>query len=161
MASTMTSPQIAAAIQAGLAGGAAPAPSTSNVNHSAALTPAVGGSAGQVNKIYSAAFTVTTGTPLSIDLTALTDPLGAALNFTNVAAILISNDSVVAGQDFSVGGGTNGLFTAAPNIIAANGGMYLLANPNPGITVDGTHKIITITVAAGTGVGGKITVLGH
>jgi hypothetical protein len=161
MATTVASPALAASVTANLTGGAPPAPSQSPVNHSYNPTLTVGAAAGQSNKVYSAPFTVTTGTPLALDLTTLVDPLGGALNFSAVTSILITNDSTTAGQDFTIGGGTNGLFTAAPNIVAANGGAYFISNPTAQITVDGTHKILTIAVAAGTGVGGKVTIVGR
>ena len=160
MPSTLSSPQVSAAIVSTITGGASPAPSTANVNHAAARTPTVGSGAGNVNKIYSAAFTVTNGAPLSLDLTALTDPLGQANNFGTVYSILITNDSTTAGQDFTCFGGTNGLIATSTELCYANGGAKLLDTGTTGITVDGTHKIITIAVAAGTAVPGKITVIG-
>jgi hypothetical protein len=160
MASTLTNPQISAAITVALAGGAAPAISAANVQHAVAQTLTAGASAGQVNKVYSAARSVSNGTPDSIDLTALTDPLGQALNFTKVSAILINNLSTTVGRDLTIGGGTNGLFTAAPNPVKANGGIWFLADPTAQITVDGTHKIITVAIAAGTD-SYNITVIGQ
>jgi hypothetical protein len=162
MATLLSSPSVTSSVTANLTGGAAPAPSQSPVNHTyaPAVPLAVGSGAGQANKCYSAAFSVTSGAPLLLDLTALTDPLGGALNFTNVSEILITNDSTTAGQDFTIGAGTNGLFTAAPNVVRANGGQWHLTDVNPGITVDGTHKIFQIANASGTA-SGKITILGR
>jgi hypothetical protein len=162
MSDTMNNPQVSAQINASLSGGAAPATASSNIAHNVANALVVGASAGQVNKAYSSPFTVSNGSPLVLDLnTGLTDPLGNALVFTKVAAILISNDSTTTGEDFTLGGGTNPLFTTAPNIVAAKGGAYLIVNPVAQITVDSTHKTIQIAVAAGTNVPGKITVIGQ
>lgn len=162
MSDTMTNPQVSLQISASLTGGAAPATASSAVAHTIANALTSGSGAGQVNKTYSSAFTVTSGSPLVLDLTTgLVDPLGNALVFSEVSAILISNDSTTAGQDFTIGGGTNPLFASAPNIVAANGGAWMILNPTAQITVDSTHKTVQISVAAGTSVPGKITVIGH
>lgn len=162
MSTTLSNVSIAAAITAALAGGAAPATVSGNVQHNCADTPTVGSSTGNVNKVYSAAFTVDTGTPLSLDLTSLVDPLGQTNNFGTVHAILIENLSIVAGRDFTVFGGTNGLVATSTTLIYAGTkpGFLLIDFGTTGIAVDGTHKIITIAVAAGTGIAGKITVVG-
>ncbi len=162
MASTLANPQISSAITVALSGGAAPAVASANVQHSVAQTLTVGASAGQVSKVYSASLLVSTGTPASLDLTTgLFDPLGVALVFTKVSAIHINNLSTTVGQNLTIGGGTNGLFTASPNTCDANGGEWFIASPTAQITVDGTHKIITITAAAGTNVPYNITVIGQ
>lgn len=162
MASTLTSPQISATIKGSLAGGAAPATATSNPNHSPVEAPVVGSTSGQCNLIYSAPFAVSNGSPLALDLTSLQDPLGAALNFSQAHAILIENDSTTAGQDMTIFGGSNGLLAASTAILYAGTapGFQLLNFGTTGVTVDSTHKIIQIAVAAGTNVAGKITVLG-
>jgi hypothetical protein len=162
MATLLASPSVTSSVTANLTGGAAPAPSQSPVNHTyaPAVPLSVGNGAGQANKCYSAAFSVTSGSPLLLDLTTLTDPLGGALNFGTVVDILITNDSVTAGQDFTIGGGTNGLFTAAPNTVQANGGQWHWTGVNPGLATDGTHKILQIANASGTAAG-KITILGR
>lgn len=159
MAATLSNPQISAAISVTLSGGAAPATTSSNVSHASARTPTVGSATGNVNKVYSATFSVATGTPVSLDLTTLTDPLGNALNFGTVYSILVTNDSVTAGQDLTIFGGTNGLIATSTELVYANGGTKLLDTGTTGIATDGTHKIVTIAAAAGT-VAGKITIIG-
>lgn len=83
------------------------------------------------------------GSPTSIDLTSLTDAYGVAISFTTVKHLLICNNDGT--NAVTVGGGTNGLFSALPSLIG--GGAY---NLTTNFTVDGTHKIILITPAAGT-----------
>src|SRR3954468_1095228 len=105
MATTVTSPQISMSMQANLDAGAAPAPVKVNVQHQVAELPVVGSGAGQVNKVYSAPFTVTSGAPFTLDLTAAPDPAGgAAMNFTQVHGWLLENQSTTAGQDMTPGG---------------------------------------------------------
>lgn len=160
MAATLSNPQISAAITSGMAGGALPATATGSISDGTARGAVVGSGAGQVNKIYSAAFTVTSGTPFTIDLTTLTDLLGNAITFGTYIASKITNLSVTTGQDFTCFGGTNGLLATSTELCYANGGNKLHDTGTTGITVDSTHKIIQITVAAGTSVAGTITVIG-
>lgn len=160
MAATLTVPKAQAKITATLTGGQAPATGQWAVNHSVLNAPDVGSSAGQSNKVHSLNYLVSNGTPLTIDLTSTVDPSGAAIAFSFVNAILVSNDSVAAGQDLTVGGGSNPIVPASP-AVQPNGGAYYVSAPNPGITVDSTHKILQITVAAGTNVPIQVTVLGR
>lgn len=95
-----------------------------------------------ITKLFFATYTVGTSAT-SIDVTALTDAFGQALNFATVKHLQIVNLSGV--QTLTVGGGTNGLFTALPTL-AVNGCYQLTTN----FTVDGTHKIIALTANAST-----------
>jgi hypothetical protein len=109
MAATLTNPQIGMAISGLLTSGTFPVRSASPT-HQNTSTPAVGNSAGQVNRLYQAAFTVaSSGSPTSIDLTTLVDIDGTTINFVNIYSIEISNDSVTTGENMTLFGGTNGL----------------------------------------------------
>jgi hypothetical protein len=158
MSSTLTVPQVSAAITGNLAGGTAPARTSSNVNDATASTPTVGTSAGNANALYSGAITVASGTPQTIDLTSVTDPLGASVVFTSIRAIKITNTSTTAGQNVTFGGGTNEVFSGASETLEP-GGTFLFDFP-AGKAVDGTHKAIILTAAAGSPVI-DVTVLGH
>ena len=160
MAAVLSNPAISCAITCNMSGGAAPAPATAVINDATARQATVGSSAGNVNKIYSAVFTVTNGTPLVFDVTSLTDALGNALNFGTVYAIKITNSSTTAGQDFTLYGGTNPILAASTELCYANGGVKLLDTGTTGIAISGSVKTIQITVAAGTGVAGVITIIG-
>jgi hypothetical protein len=108
MAATLTNPQIGMAISGLLTSGTFPVRSASPT-HQNTSTPAVGNSAGQVNRLYQAAFTVaSSGSPTSIDLTTLVDIDGTTINFVNIYSIEISNDSVTTGENMTLFGGTNG-----------------------------------------------------
>ena len=160
MATTLVSPKVAVSATAGLTGGAAPATSSSSPNHAVSWAPTVGTAAGNADKIYSAAFTVTSGTPLVLDMTSLLDPLGGAVNFAHVLAVIISNDSVTAGQIFTVGGGTTPVLGSDQLTVQPNGGVGAVINPNPGYTT-ASANLLKILVAAGTAVAGKITIIGR
>lgn len=162
MATTVGSPTTGFNISAVLTGGAAPAPVTSNVNESLNESLTVGAAAFNVNCVYSAPFTVTNGTPKTWDLTSITDALGNALVFTNVTAIAVKNLSVTSGQDMTLGGAiSNSILTAFPVVMAAQPQLSGLALCGIELTVDGTHKILELTVAAGTAVAGQITIFGR
>lgn len=161
---TLTNPQLSGAVVATLTGSAGSSNTTTNVNHASASTPVVGSGAGQVNKIYDSAFTIVdNATPTTIDLSNVADPQGNALSFSVVNAIKITNNSIVAGQDITPFGGTNGLLaTSTVKVLAGTTpGSLTLDFGTTGVTVDGTHKIIQLALAAGAGVTGKITVLGR
>jgi len=106
----------------------------------------------ETTKCYFGNFTVTTS-PTSIDLTGLTDAYGSALSFATIRHLQITNNDET--NSLTVGGGTNGLFTTLPFSLvgysASNGtsdGSCLQLTTN--LTVDGTHKILTLTAGAGS-----------
>jgi hypothetical protein len=144
MAATLTNPQIGMAISGILSSGTFPV-RTASPAHTNTSTPTVGASAGQVNRLYQAAFTVaSSGSPTSI-------------------AIEVSNDSITPGEDMTLFGGTNGLVATGTLVLKAGTDPGAICHKwgSAGVTVDGTHKIVQITIAAGTNVTGKITILGR
>jgi hypothetical protein len=162
MPTTLSNPSITLQIKATLTAGAVPAPIGSLVSHAPTFSLAAGNSAGNVDRCYSASFTITTGTPLTINVASAFDPLGSALGMIHVTSVLVENDSATAGQDMTIGGGANPVLGTYLGIAQANGGVDFSCNPNPGFTVaGGSADTLTITVAAGTSVPGKITILGR
>lgn len=157
MASTLSNASISSQISVDIVRGGL----LGTVTHRNAQTPAIGTVTNQVNLVFQNDFTVATGTPITFDLTSLTDPAGAAINFGHVTHFHVENFSTITGEDLTIGGGTNGLFAADPKPVRANGGNVQHADPNPGILVDGTHKIIQLAAAAGTAVLGRITIIGR
>jgi hypothetical protein len=162
MSTTLSNPSITAQFKAQLTAGAVPAPVTSQVNHLPTVTLGPGNSPGNVDRCFSEPFTVTAGTPLTINLSTALDPIGNALAMLHVTSILVENDSTTAGQNFTVGGGTNPALGTDQGTAQANGGVFCVVNPNPGYAVvSGASDTLQITVAAGTSVPGKITILGR
>ncbi len=105
----------------------------------------------EITKIYIATATVTT-TPTSIDLTAVTDAFGNSISFSSVKQLIIHNkDTAIA---LTVGGGTNGLFSTLPFTLvgydASQGSDGTCLNLTTTISIDGTHKILTLTAASGS-----------
>jgi hypothetical protein len=149
--------KIGVAFQSAFGAGA----TTGTVNHTVTSIPPIGSVAGSQDLEHSKDYAITAGTPLVLDVTALADQQGNAQNFAHVTGILVSNGSTTAGQDLTVGGGSNPLIATWGQPVQANGGWYGFGAPNPGITVSGTVKNIQITVAAGTNVPLTVTVKGR
>lgn len=160
---TLSNPRTGVSISASLAVGATGAALLSGtINHAPTnQTPTVGNSAGNVNKIYANQITLATGTTTTLDLTALTDPAGGTVSLVHVNHFLIENLSTATAEIITAGGGTNGLVDTITLPIAANGGKLFYEAPNPGITVDSTHKLLRLDVASGTAVLVNVTILGR
>lgn len=162
MATTLSNPQPSVQLKCQLTSGAAPAVVSSQVNHQPTVTIGAGNSVGSVDGCFSESFTVSAGTPLTITLPSATDPLGNALAMVHVTSVLVENDSTTAGQGFTVGGGTHPVLGTDQGTAQANGGVFFVINPNPGYSVvAGTSDTLQISVASGTNVPGKVTVLGR
>lgn len=157
MSTVLSNPTITTQLSSDLVSGLL----SGNVTHRHALTPSIGTPAGSVNLMYTSSFTLASGTPLSIDLTSIIDVGNNSVSFGHLTHLLLENISLVSGENIAIGGGTNGVFTLDPTTAKPNGGAKLLIDPNPGIVIDGTHKIITLAAASGTGVLGRITILGR
>ena len=156
MSTTLSNLNINSQISADIASGLL----TGKFNNRSAATPSVGTSAGSINLLVHQTFSINSGTPLAIDLTSVADVAGNTVTFGHLNYIKILNSGTNSGGDLSIGGGTNGVFTADPKSIRANGGIATHYDPNPGITIDSTHKIITVTSASGA-VTGSITLAGR
>jgi hypothetical protein len=162
MPTTLSNPVATVQLKCQLTAGAAPAIVTSQVNHQPNLPIGPGNTAGNVDRCFSESFTITAGTPLTINVATATDPLGNALGIVHVSSILVENDSTTAGQDFTVGGGTHPVLGTDQATAQANGGAVCIVNPNPGYAVvSGASDTLQISVAAGTSVTGKVTILGR
>jgi hypothetical protein len=160
MATTLFNPSVVAQITCQLNSGAPPAVVTSQVNQQPDVPLGAGNTPGNVDRCFSEPFTVTSGTPLTINLVTALDPLGSALGAVHVTSVLVENDSTTAGQDFTVGAGTHPVLGTDQGTAQANGGVFFVINPNPGYSVvSGTSDTLQISVAAGTNVSGKVTIL--
>lgn len=120
-----------------------------------------GTAAGNVNAIVARDLVIATGTPFTVDLTAAVDPAGNTVAFGHLTHWMLQNLSAQAGEDLTFFGGTNGVMAALPMPCRANGGNLHHADPNPGIAIDGAHKIVQITAAAGAAVAARLLLLGR
>jgi hypothetical protein len=162
MSTTLSNPSAGVQLKCQLTAGSSPAVVTSQVNHQPNISLGAGSTAGNVNACFSESFTVSNGSPLTINLASANDPLGNALSIVHVTSVLVENDSTTAGQDFTIGGGTHPVLGTDQGTAQANGGAFFVFNPNPGYSVvGGTSDTLQISVAAGTNVAGKVTIFGR
>jgi len=153
--------------------GASVAQLTAATNAALATAIASGTGNGQANAIVSYAGTVSTGTPVTVDLCGLAGLVNPTL-LTGIKAILIQNQSQTVGQDLTFGD-VSGVITnewtapfgtAAGAIIAHAGSaagqpLGAIAMQSPiGYAVDGSHHLLTVTAAAGTNVPFQIDIIG-
>lgn len=94
-----------------------------------------GAAVNQANLIFQDSYTIASGGEQLIDLTALTDSLGAAVNFARLKLIYVKNRSTTVGANLQLGGTvSNGLSTLyvgtnAGQLIGPDG-LALLVNPS-------------------------------
>jgi hypothetical protein len=162
MPTTLSNPIASVQLKCLLTAGAAPAVVAAQVNHQPNVAIGAGNTAGNVDRCFCEPFTVTAGTPLTVNVASAVDPMGNALGIVHVTSVLVENDSATAGQDFTVGGGTHPVLGTDQGTAQANGGVFCEVNPNPGYAVvTGTSDTLQVLVAAGTNVAGKITIFGR
>lgn len=168
----ITNPKIRIAFTASLAAGDLSAPAAVAVDVGTdprvGVSPGVGAAVGQVSAVYAIEGTVSSGSPVTIDVTSLTDPAGNAIpSLARVLGFCIENLSVTAGQIITLAGGaSNPLFsdqmTLQPNTDSFPvGGTGAIWNPAPGYAVDSTHKTIMVSVAAGSNVRYNLALFGN
>ncbi len=163
MASTLSGPSVSISISAGLSGGASPALTAATIADTTTARPGVGSIAGQVSKVYSSQLTINTASATTLDLTSLTDALGASVSFGKLRGVKITNTSAVAGEDITVGGGSNAIIPAASPLVASVSLDATFAQNfgTVGLTVDSTHKNLLIAAAAGSAVSVIVTLIGQ
>lgn len=154
MAATLSNPTVISQIALDFVSGAI----SGSVNHREAPTIGSGTPSGSINLAITKDVLVATGTPLVIDLTAVDDPSGATISLSHFCGCLFKNQSGVTAEVFTVGGGTNAIISALPDVEPS--GHIHQYNPT-GKTVDSTHKNLQFTVASGTSVAGRLTILGR
>lgn len=97
--------------------------------------------------------TIATGTPLDIDLKALTDEFGAAVNMAEIVAFVVINDSATAGETITVGAAASNAWVAwlgdaSDTIKIGPGGMLFWQSPIDGVATDATHKVLRLAASA-------------
>ena len=136
---------------------------TSRIEQTTAVDMANGTGTGEATASYRSEFTVTVGTPYSIDLQALFDQFGAALAFTKIKGFKVEIGAVsTTGNTLAITGNFNPLSAASSSAMA---GLALydaaVVYRGAGVTVDGSHNTLTFT-ATGTGtVTATLTLVGN
>lgn len=122
------------------------------------FAPVIGTSAGQADIFGVKTFSVTSGTPLDIDLTSFADDSGATFVFAHLLALLLEN-TTVSGGNLTIGGGSNPVWASAdPKLIGPND--WVAAKLAVEVLIDGTHKIFRVSASAGT-LTGKLRIIGR
>src|SRR5262245_46371721 len=141
----------------------APTANSTNINKTVALgTSSANNTAGGSDEVVSFIQSINASSSATIDLTALTDILGAACTLARVKGIVIrllsvADDAVVgtaaafltignnAANDFISQAGSGWLASATSVLDVPNGGFVAFSTPSAlGVAVDATHKIIKI-----------------
>ena len=112
-----------------------------------------GTSANQADKVYAVSGTISSGTPLDLDLTALTDVFGVAVNMAEVVGFLLRNKSTTATQTLTVGNAASNAWVAwqsgtTPAVVIGPEGCLLWWSPSDGAAVTGTTKVLRIAASA-------------
>lgn len=161
MSTILTNPILSIRATATLSSGTFPV-LNSNLNHTPSTPLSVGNAVGQVDIAVEKSFTVTSGTPFTYNVSTGLDPFGATAGMVHVSAVIVENDSTTGGQTMTIGGGTHSVLGSDSYTAQPNGGVVAIVNPNPGYVVaGGSTDTITISVASGTAVAGKLTILGR
>lgn len=161
MSTTLSNPVLAVSAKVTITSGTFPVLS-SFINYTPAISVGVGSTTGNVNAIIQSNLSITSGTPFTVNVASGLDPFGTAAGMVHVSTIIVENDSTTTGQDFTIGGGTHPVLGSDSHLCQANGGVVFVCNPSPGYAVTGSSAdTLTITVAAGTSVAGKLTILGR
>jgi hypothetical protein len=133
------------------------------VQYSKTFTLPNGSGTGQADVVWDDERTLAASASETLDLTALTDAFGGAIDLTKVKALLVFADPSNT-NDVQVGGGSSNAFEAcfgdetdytpgtydSPFAIVKPGGMFLVVAPAAGYTVDSTHKLLKVKNSAGT-----------
>jgi len=131
------------------------------VKHEKSVSVPVGTGAGKANIVVQRDVTVTSGAPLTIDLTSVADVSGTVQAFAVMTHWAVENLSNNVGEDFTAGGGANPVIAADPETIQAVGGHTYKACPGAGRPVAGGTKNFQLSVATGVNVPGRLTIIGR
>jgi len=120
---------------------------------------ATGTGSGATDLEYAAKITLA-ATTQTIDLTSLTSPSGAAVNFARVREFIVYNPDTTAGHDIKVEGGASNPWafvapSTAPQYAWANGGTVWLRDPKStgggnGMVVGGASKTVKFDSGSNT-----------
>lgn len=123
-----------------------------------------GSGSGQANKLYSAVRTLASAATEDLDMAgSLLDPMGAAVVFATIKAIIIRSAAANT-TNLTLFGDANSvpiLGAAAHTIVLRPGGAFVWAAPQTGVTVTaGTGDIIQVANASGASASYSIEVIG-
>jgi hypothetical protein len=103
------------------------------------ITKTISLSSSDITKVYSATRSVSSADTFDVT-SGLTHAFGAALVYASVKGLVILNTHATA--SIVVGGGSNPLLGTDQYTVKAGQALYVPCVP---VTVDGTHKVLTVT----------------
>jgi hypothetical protein len=124
---------------------------------------------GQANNLTGGTLSITSGTPVVLDLNSLLNPDGSACSFADLLLVAFWNYSTTAGQDLVVGGGTDpvvsiwgsGNLTVLANLDGTASAMFCTTAATGWAIDSSTAHTFRLEVAAGTGVQIAYAFVGH
>lgn len=160
MSTVLSNVAMTANVQAGLVSSNPSLSGNLTLSDQTNVTPTVGSAAGSADGAYTISGSVVAGTPLVINLAALTDPYGNALTVGHVVGIKITNTSALGAGTLSHGGGTNPIYAAMPSALAIAPGDYFSQSFNAAglVMTSGSLQNLQITASTGT-VTYKVTII--
>jgi hypothetical protein len=148
MTSTISSSVMQASFSTILAPNNPSLPATIPISSVAQSKPGAGTGAGNADGVSVLTGSVTTGTPVVINLTALKFPVGDAITAAYLAGLTIQNTSP-SGGTLTYGGGTYPVIAAGVPLGPLDGFMQSF-NGNPQIITGGSTNNLTLAASAGT-----------
>jgi len=177
---TLSQVSVGSAIQMNVQSQAGPQPISLNLLHQNSSQIVVGGTSADVNKVGDQLVTIaSSGSAVSVDLTALNDPQTgqASVSLSVLRSLMISNVTPAVASTATANNlalsvtlsnglaaiGLNGTTvygakTGTPNFV---GGSLCLELGADGVAVDSTHKLISLSTPAGTNVIARFTATGR
>ena len=117
----------------------------------AAISAALGSTAGNCNARFAMALSIANGTPYTINLLSGSDQYGNTIAMVHACFFYVVNLSTTTAQILTVGGGTHPVMGSDQATVYPNGGHWYTGQPNPGFSVvTSSSDTLTITNASGT-----------
>ncbi len=145
----VTQPTLIVQVVAAVSSAAATVTGSVSLRDGTPVQPPVGSAPGDVDGCFSVTGTVTAGTPVQVDLTALRDPVGAPLTVGHVVALKASNTG--SAGNLSVGGGTSPALPALP--VPVSPGSSAVVHDAGGTLLPvaaGSTQYVQLAASAGT-----------
>lgn len=147
MASVLNNAQMSASFQTNVTSPVSTVKGTTSVLDQTVLNPSILSTAGGVDGCYTTTGSVTSGTPVTIDVTALVDPLGQAITAGHICGIKIANNS--GANNLTHGGGSNPIYATQPLTIGP-GDYFAQSLLGNSFATSGSVKNLQLAASAAT-----------
>jgi len=148
----LVAPSFTALLSTGYTIGATgPQPATGTATLAEKVTWGIGSTENNAQFEAIETLTIVSGTPQTVDLTAMTDAGGNAVTFNDIAAIVIVNTGTTTGANISISGTHPAVAGTFIPVLTPGGGTFAVADPTSSLgVVSGTSNQITLTCASGS-----------